>query len=81
MQYETTVRLRIVFADVHHKKILYTRTLESTSSYRHVRFQEERLQEELNAALSTAIEKIFEDDKVASLIEEITRVRSESIIR
>jgi len=81
VQYETTVRLRIVFADVHHKKILYTRTLESTSSYRHVRFQEERLQEELNAALSTAIEKIFEDDKVASLIEEITRVRSESIIR
>ncbi len=81
VQYEAKVRLRIVFADVQRKKILYTRTLESTSTYRHVRFQEERLQEEINAALSTAIEKIFEDDKVASLIDEITRVRSESIIR
>jgi len=81
VQYEAKVRLRVVFADVQHKKILYTRTLESTSTYRHIRFQEDRLEEELNAALSTAIEKIFEDDKVASLIEEISRVRSESISR
>lgn len=79
VQYETNVRLRVVFADAQRKKILYSRTLESSSTYRHIRFQQERMEQELNAALSTAIEKIFEDDKIARLIEEITAVRSESI--
>ncbi len=79
--YEATVRLRVVFADVQRKKILYTRTLESSSTYRHVRFQTERMEQELNAALSMAIEKLFEDDKVGRVLEEITAVRSENILR
>ena len=79
VQYEATVRLRVVFADVQRKKILYTHTLESSSTYRDVRFQKERMEQELNAALSTAVEKLFEDDKVARLIEEMTSIRSESI--
>lgn len=81
VQYDAKVRLRIVFADVQHKKILYTRVLESSSSFRHVRFQEQKLEDEINNALSTAVEKIFEDNKLENLIEEITRVRSEVISR
>ncbi|MCX8044457.1 MAG: YajG family lipoprotein [Desulfobacterota bacterium] len=81
VQYDTTVRLRVVFADAQRKSILYSRTLESSASYKHVRFQQERMEQELNAALSTAIEKLFEDDKVSRLIDELTAVRSESIRR
>ncbi|MEI6127695.1 MAG: hypothetical protein WCQ99_14205 [Pseudomonadota bacterium] len=79
VQYEATVRLRIVFADVHRKKIVYTRTLESSSTFKHVRFKEEKMEDEINNALSTAVEKIFDDNKVEELIQDVQRVRSESL--
>jgi len=81
VEYDATVRLNIVFADVQHKKILYSRTLESTSSFKHVRFKEGKMEEELNSALSTAVEKIFEDNKIEALISDITRVRAEGLSR
>lgn len=79
VQYEAKVRLRIVFADVHHKKILYTRTLESSSTFKHVRFQAEKMEDEINNALSTAVEKIFDDNKVEDLLQDMQRVRAENL--
>ena len=77
--YETKVKLRVVFADVQHKKTLYTRTLESDASYKHFYFRQERMEQELNTALSIAIEKMFEDNKVEEVIDEMTHSRGRNI--
>ncbi len=58
-QYEAMAKLTIVCADVLQKRILYRTTLESTSELKHVRFSKKIIQQELNNALSTAVEKIF----------------------
>ena len=77
--YETKVKLRVVFGEVQHKRILFTTTLESSSSYKHFYFSQARMEQEINNALSLAIEKMFANNKVEELIDEISRVRGTSI--
>lgn len=77
--YVTRVKLRVVFADVQHKKILYTRMLESAASYKHFYFSQKRMEQELNTAVSTAIEKMFEGNKVEEIIEELSRPRAKPL--
>ncbi len=77
--YETKVKLRVVFADAQHKKTLYTRTLESSASYKHFYFSQDRMEQELNTALSVAIEKMFDDNKIDEIIDEMARPRGKNM--
>jgi hypothetical protein len=78
-EYVTKVKLRVVFADVQRKRILYTTTLESSSSYKHFYFSQSRMEEEINNALSVAIEKMFANNKVEEVIDEMAHARGTNI--
>ncbi len=78
-EYVTKVKLRVVFADVQRKRIVYTTTLESSSSYKHFYFSQSRMEQEINNALSIAIEKMFANNKVEEIIDEMTHARGTNI--
>ncbi|SPD73698.1 conserved hypothetical protein [uncultured Desulfobacterium sp.] len=59
-KYEARVKLNIVFGDVRQKKILYRSTIEGSSELKHISFSAERVQQELNNALSAVVEKILD---------------------
>jgi len=79
VQYNTRVKLHVVFADVQRKTILHTTTLESTATLKHLMCSGEMMQEQINGALSMAIEKIAENGELDKIIAEISKVRSESL--
>ena len=68
--YKTNIKLSIVFADAVKKQIFYKSAVESNSQLEHVFFSEERMADQVNIALSGAIEKAFEDRTVAQKIKE-----------
>lgn len=68
--YKVIIKLTFIFADAARGKILYKNTVESESSLEHVFFSEERMADQVNIALGSAIEKIFEDRKVAQKFKE-----------
>jgi uncharacterized lipoprotein YajG len=72
-QYDTRVKLRIVYGDIRKGRILYKTTLESTASLRHIRFSEEKMEQEINNAISAAVEKIFDHNKLENIIKEIRK--------
>ena len=69
--YKVNVKLNIVFADALKKQIFYKSTVESNSQLEHIAFSEERMADQVNAALGAAIEKAFEDRAVAQKIKEV----------
>ena len=79
VQYNTRVKLHVVFADVQRKTILHTTTLESTATLKHLMCSGEMMQEQINGALSMAIEKIAENGELDKIIAEISKVRSENL--
>ncbi len=80
VQYNTRVKLHVVFADVQRKTILHTTTLENTATLKHLMCSGELMQEQINGALSMAIEKIAENGELDKIIAEISKVRSESLV-
>ena len=68
--YKARIKLNLILADAVKGKILYRSSVESDSSLEHVSFSEERLAEQLNIALADAIEKVFEDRKLAQKLKE-----------
>jgi hypothetical protein len=79
VQYNSRVKLHVVFADVQRRKILHATTLESIATLEHIRCSGEIMQEQINSALSMAIEKIAENGELDTIIAEISKVRSESL--
>ena len=69
-KYKAEVKLSLFFANVQTGKIFYIVSAIGTSSLEHVRFSEEILEQQINGALSIAIEKIFGGNTVQSKIEE-----------
>ncbi len=63
--YKAAMKLTLVVADTAKGKILYRSSVESNTSLEHVSFSEARLEEQINIALADAIEKVFEDRKLA----------------
>ena len=80
VQYNTRVKLHVVFADVQRKTILHTTTLESTATLKHLMCSGEMMQDQINGALSMAIEKIAENGELDKIIDEIRKVRSENLV-
>jgi hypothetical protein len=68
--YKALIKLNLVLADPAKGKILYRSSVESNTSLEHVSFSEARLEEQINIALADAIEKIFEDRKIAQKLKE-----------
>jgi hypothetical protein len=68
--YKALLKLNLVLADPAKGKILYRSSVESNTSLEHVSFSEARLEEQINIALADAIEKIFEDRKIAQKLKE-----------
>lgn len=69
--YSAKVKLTLVLADPAKAKILFNNSVESRTSLEHVSFSEARMEEQINIALGDAIEKNFEDKKVAQKLKEI----------
>jgi hypothetical protein len=80
VQYNSRVKLHVVFADAQRKTIFHTTTLESTSTLKHLMCSGEMMQEQINGALSMAIEKMAENGELDKIIAEISKVRSESLV-
>ncbi len=72
-KYTAKVKITVVFADALKGKIFHKVTTESNASLEHVLFSEERLEQQINIALSNAIEKIFEGRDVPGIINEATK--------
>jgi len=69
--YTSSIKLNIVFADMTKGRILYNTTVESAYSTEHVLFSENILAEQLDIVLADAIEKLFDDRKVAQKLKEV----------
>ncbi|MGD1151585.1 MAG: hypothetical protein ABR911_01725 [Syntrophales bacterium] len=68
--YKAKAKLSFVFANVPDKKIFYRATVENSNSLKDVSFSEELLEKQINAALSDALEQMFNDPKMKKTIEE-----------
>jgi hypothetical protein len=77
--YETKVKLRVVFGDTLNKRILYTTTLESAASYKSFYFSQDRMEQEINNALSVAVEKMFDNNKFDEIVGEMTHARGKNM--
>jgi len=69
-KYAAKAKITVLFADAQTKKIFYRITTQSGVSLEHVLFSEERIEQQINAALSDAIEKIFEGKEATAKIRE-----------
>jgi hypothetical protein len=69
-KYTAKVKLTVVLSDAKTGAIFYTVSAESNSSLEHYRFSEEMLAEQINDALSDAVEKLFEGDEMRRRIYE-----------
>ena len=69
-RYTAKARLSFSFADVQRKRIFYRVTSESSSSLTHAFLSEQRLENEINAVLSSALEKVIEDGETGRRIRE-----------
>lgn len=72
-KYLAEVKLTLYFSHVQTGKIFYIVSATGTSSLEHVRFSEKKLEEQVNGALSSAIEDIFRSKSIQSKIEETLR--------
>ena len=68
--YQAKVKLSFVFANVPDKRIFYRASVENSNSLKDVSFSEELLEKQINAVLSDALEKMFNDPKMKKTIEE-----------
>jgi hypothetical protein len=78
-RYQAAVTLRLVFADSQRGRILHTTTIESTSGREHFRCTQEGMQEQINSALSRALEKIPDNSELDNTLREVGNVRDESL--
>ena len=67
--YQAKAKLTFVFANVPDKRIFYRASVENSNSLKDVSFSEELLEKEINAVLSDALEKMFNDPKMKKTIE------------
>ena len=73
--YQAKAKLTFVFANVPDKRIFYRASVENSNSLKDVSFSEELLEKEINAVLSDALEKMFNDPKMKKIIEEGAKIK------
>ena len=67
-KYGAKAKITVLLANTETKKIFYKVSARSSVSLEHILFSEERLEEQINTALSDAIEKIFEGNEITAKI-------------
>jgi uncharacterized lipoprotein YajG len=72
-KYSANAKITALFANAQSGKVFYKVTTQSAVSLEHVLFSEERIEQQINAALSDAIEKIFEGKDLAAKIREAAK--------
>jgi hypothetical protein len=73
--YQVKAKLTLVFANVPDKRVFYRASVENSNSLKDVSFSEELLEEQINAVLSEALEKMFNDPKMKKTIEEGAKIK------
>jgi hypothetical protein len=73
--YQAKAKLSFIFANVPDKRIFYRASVENSNSLKDVSFSEELLEKEINAVLSDALEKMFNDPKMKKTIEEGAKIK------
>jgi hypothetical protein len=73
--YQAKAKLTFVFANVPDKRIFYRASVENSNSLKDVSFSEELLEEQINAVLSEALEKMFNDPKMKKTIEDGAKIK------
>jgi hypothetical protein len=73
--YQAKIKLTFLFANVPDKKIFYRASVENSNSLKDVSFSEELLEKQINAVLSDALEKMFNDPKMKKTIEEGAKIK------
>jgi hypothetical protein len=76
-RYHAAVTLRLVFADSQREKILHTTTIESTTGLEQFRCTREGMQEQINRALSLAVEKTLDNSELDNALREVGSIRDE----
>ena len=69
-KYTAKVKLTLTFANTARGKIFHTLTTDSSTSLDHVLFSEEKMEQQINAALAGAIEKLFDGRDIMTIINE-----------
>ena len=67
-KYRAMAKITVILANTQTSKIFYKVSAKSSVSLEHILFSEERLEEQINTALSDAIEKIFEGNEITAKI-------------
>jgi len=67
-KYGAKAKITVLLANTETRKVFYKVSAQSSVSLEHILFSEERLEEQINTALSDAIEKIFEGNEITAKI-------------
>lgn len=67
-KYRAQAKITVFLANTETRKVFYKVSARSSVSLEHILFSEERLEEQINTALSDAIDKIFEGNEIAAKI-------------
>lgn len=67
-KYRAKAKITVFLANAQTSKVFYKVSAQSSVSLEHILFSEERLEEQINTALSDAIEKIFEGKEITAKI-------------
>ncbi len=67
-KYRAQAKITVFLANTQAGKIFYKVSAKSSVSLEHILFSEERLEEQINTALSDAIDKIFEGNEITAKI-------------
>jgi hypothetical protein len=67
-KYRAKAKITVLLANTETRKVFYKVSVQSSVSLEHILFSEERLEEQINSALSDAIEKIFEGNEITAKI-------------
>ncbi len=68
VEYVANVKLDIIIGDIKKGEIVYTTTVESSTSVKDVRFSQKKMADALNSVLSSVIENVFSDGRLVSLL-------------
>jgi hypothetical protein len=74
--YNTQVTLRVVVADVHSRRVIYTTVVAAESSLQHLYFSEALMQRETNKALSLAVERFFNNQAFCEALQHSQQVHT-----
>lgn len=75
-RYRTQIKLRVTVAAIPGRRIIYRTVVDAGTSLQHVYFSETLMQREINRALSSAIERFFNNPALHEALQQARQVRA-----